>query len=388
MENLIVRPTNSCKGRAVYEDGRPAANLSYGYASENLSRIDPMNPPKTNNRGEFVIEHILPDELFSFWIFPKENTLCVWKRLDPNSTELEFTLKTSEYIELPADWSMAFTHEAIARDMTFAKDSRITFTLPDLHGNILSLEDQRFKNKAVLVNIYGSWCGGCRLEIPYLVDFKNKYQKDGLEIIGIAFERGSKEEILQAVKETAQKFKVNYPLLVGGTTEKAKVGTIINGLELFHGYPTTLYIGRDGLVKHIQTGFWLQPEGHKQWQLKQMEDHIKSLLGIITTNTPSRPIKNEPNLPKTIVSVKRKPGRVSIVKCDDGVHSYAVCLPSDYEKREKCPVLLCFAPGGNGKLAVRKFAFSAERYGWIIAGSLDAKNGPWKTILKAQSAML
>jgi len=105
-------------------------------------------------------------------------------------------------------------------------------------------------------------------------------------------------------------------------------------------------------------------------------------------NTASQPIKNEPNLPKTIVSVKRKAGSVSIVKCDDGVHSYAVCLPSDYEKREKCPVIFCFDPGGDGKLAVRKFAFSAEKYGCIIVGSLDAKNGPWKTILKTQSTML
>jgi len=90
----------------------------------------------------------------------------------------------------------------------------------------------------------------------------------------------------------------------------------------------------------------------------------------------------------TNVSVKRKLGTVSVVKCVDGVHSYAVCLPSDYEKREKCPVIFCFDPSGNGKLAVRKFVFSAEKYGFIIIGSLDAKNGPWETILKAQSAML
>jgi thiol-disulfide isomerase/thioredoxin len=281
VENLIVRPTNNnCSGRVVYEDGRPAANLSYGYASENLFRIDPMNPPKTNSKGEFVIEHILPDELFSFWVFPKKNTFCVWKRLDPNSKNLMFTLKTSEYIELPSDWLTAFTHEGIAKDITFAKDSKIQFGLPDLYGNIISLQDQRFKNKAVLVNIYGSWCGGCRLEIPYLVEFKNKYQKDGLEIIGIAFERGSKEEQLQAVKEIAQEFKVNYPLLIGGFEEREKMGTVINGLELFRGYPTTLYIGRDGLVKHSQAGFWLFPEATKQWQLKLMEDHIRSLLSM------------------------------------------------------------------------------------------------------------
>ena len=269
VENLIVRirRTNSYKGRVLYEDGQPAANLPYGYFSNNLSPVDPMNPPKTNSKGEFVAEHIQSDALFSFWVFPKENTLCVWKRLDPNSKNLEFTLRTSEYIKLPPDWLEGCTHEAIARNMAFAKDSRIQFSLPDLHGNVISLQDQQFKGKAVLVNIYGSWCGGCRLEAPYLVNFKNKYRKEELEIIGIAFELGSKEEQIQAIRNFAQEFKVNYPLLIGGPEEREKIGTVIKGLELFQSYPTTLYIGRDGLVKHIQAGFYLWPQAHKQWQL-------------------------------------------------------------------------------------------------------------------------
>jgi thiol-disulfide isomerase/thioredoxin len=282
VEKLIVRPaTNSCKGMVVFEDGRPAANLSYGYTSVSLdfNPTDPENPPETNNKGQFVIKHILPDELFSFWVFPEPNTLCVWRRLDPNSKDLEFALKTSEYIQLPEDWLRGGrTHESIARNMSFAKDSKIQFSLPDLHGNRISLQDQQFKNKPVLVNIGGSWCGGCRLEIPYLVDFKNKYHKQGLEIIGIAFERGSKEEQLEAVRKTAQEFEVNYPLLIGGSIDKKNVATVIKGLELFKGYPTTIYIDRNGLVKHIQTGFWIHSEPHKQWQLKQMEDQIKSLL--------------------------------------------------------------------------------------------------------------
>lgn len=280
VEKLIVRPaTNSCKGRLLLEDGRPPSNLPYGYLSRSFCPGDYLNPPKTNNKGEFVIEHILPDELFSFWIFPEENTLCVWKRLDPNSKNLEFTLKTSEYIKLPADWlSGGLTHLAIARDTTFAKDSRIRFSLPDLDGNRISLEDEQFKEKAVVVNICGSWCGGCRAEIPYLVEAKNKYQDKGLQVVGILFERGSREEQFEAVRKMSREFKVNYPLLVGGSTDKKNVAAVINGLELFGGYPTTLYIDRSGLVKHIQSGFWIHTEAHKVWQLKQMEDHIKALL--------------------------------------------------------------------------------------------------------------
>ncbi len=267
-------------GSAMFEDGRPAANLVYGYVSQNYpSPINPMHPPKTNNKGEFVIEHIEPNQLFSFWVFLNENDFCFWKRLDPNSKNLNLVIESAEHIELPADWLMARTHEAIAADMTFARNSRIQFGLPDLEGNKISLGDQRFSHKALVVNIFGSWCGGCLQEIPCLIDFKNKYQKDGLEIIGIAFERGSKEDQLQAVKKIAEQYKVNYPLLIGGKAENSQVETVIDGLELFQGYPTTLYIDPNGTVKYIQSGFWLSPEKHKQWQLNQMETHIKSILG-------------------------------------------------------------------------------------------------------------
>ena len=282
VEDLVVRAaSNSCKGRMMFEDGQPAAGLSYGYVSRSFSPIDDWNPPKTNDKGEFLIRHILPDELFSIWVFPEKDTLCVWKRLDPDSKELNFTLKTSEYIKLPSDWLRGgCTHLAIAMDATCAKDSRIQFELPDLNGNIVSLEDEQFKGKAVMVNIWGSWCGGCIMEIPYLVKFKNKYGELGLEIIGIAFEKGAREEQIETIKRVAGKYGINYPLLVGGPREKGRAQTVISGLEHFGGYPTTLYIDRNGLVKHIQSGFWIGTEPHKQWQLKQMEDHIKLVLGM------------------------------------------------------------------------------------------------------------
>lgn len=110
---------------------------------------------------------------------------------------------------------------------------------------------------------------------------------------------------------------------------------------------------------------------------------------VIQLKNPPQPSKTEPKPVKPSAQAPaRKPGAISIIKCDDGVHSYAVCLPSDYEKRENCPVLFCFDPGSDGTQAVRRFAFVAEKYGWIVVGSLNAQNGPWEPILKAQAAML
>ncbi|MHC5139796.1 MAG: carboxypeptidase-like regulatory domain-containing protein, partial [Planctomycetota bacterium] len=96
VENLEVQlAINSCQGTVFFEDGKPASNLPYGYLSESFvsAFIDPMSPPKTDENGQFRIPYLLPDELFSFWIFPKENTLCVWRKLDPNIQEHTFTVK-------------------------------------------------------------------------------------------------------------------------------------------------------------------------------------------------------------------------------------------------------------------------------------------------------
>jgi len=270
--------TVTIKGRVIDSNGQPATNLPYWYVSENLEFADARNAPKTNEKGEFTIERLLPNELFSFLVFPAENTLCVWKRIDPNSKNLEFVLKTADYIELPSDWFPNLMHYTIAMSMTYAPDSKVQFTFEDVNGNKVSLADKQFEHKPLLVNIYGSWCGSCALEIPYLVDFKNKYAKDGLEIIGIAFENGTKDEQIAKIRKTIEKYKINYPVLLGGKPEKDNIRNLIKGLELFYGFPTTLYITRDGKVNHIQVAFFTATESMKQWQLKAMENNIKSLL--------------------------------------------------------------------------------------------------------------
>lgn len=107
-----------------------------------------------------------------------------------------------------------------------------------------------------------------------------------------------------------------------------------------------------------------------------------------TPTTTKRPATTSKKTETVKEKPKRRPGAISIVKCDDGIHSYAACLPSNYEQKKKYPVLFSFDPGADGTEAVRKFAFAAEKYGWIVVGSLNAKNGPWDPIIQAQSAML
>lgn len=86
---------------------------------------------------------------------------------------------------------------------------------------------------------------------------------------------------------------------------------------------------------------------------------------------------------------EKRDDNIKIVTCYDDDHVYAVCLPKNYGKeKRRYPVLFCFDPGGDGVDAVKKFMYAGEKYEWIVVGSLDAKNGPWAPILRAQKAVL
>ncbi len=73
---------------------------------------------------------------------------------------------------------------------------------------------------------------------------------------------------------------------------------------------------------------------------------------------------------------------------DKFTYRYAVRLPPNYNMKTKYPVLFCFDPGANGDDAAKRFAYAADKLNWIIVGSLDAHNGPWPPIKRAQEAML
>ena len=67
--------------------------------------------------------------------------------------------------------------------------------------------------------------------------------------------------------------------------------------------------------------------------------------------------------------------------------AYALYLPKAYDPTKPWPVVFCFDPGGRGEYPVRLLVPTAERLGYVLAGSLDSKNGPWEPILKAQEAL-
>lgn len=109
------------------------------------------------------------------------------------------------------------------------------FTLKTLDGKTVSLAD--YQGKAILVNFWATWCSPCKIEMPWLVDLQQQYGPQGFQVLGIAMDDASPEEI----GKFSRKMGVNYPVLLG--TEA--VGNAYGGLPYL---PTSIYVGRDGKV--------------------------------------------------------------------------------------------------------------------------------------------
>jgi len=109
------------------------------------------------------------------------------------------------------------------------------FTLESLDGTSMRLSDLR--GKAVLLNFWATWCGPCKIEMPWFIELQNEYGAQGLQVVGVAMDDSSKDDIAKFAKEMG----VNYPVLLG----KEAVGDAYGGVPAL---PETFFIGRDGKI--------------------------------------------------------------------------------------------------------------------------------------------
>ena len=91
------------------------------------------------------------------------------------------------------------------------------------------------------MDFWATWCDPCREEIPRFVDLQNEYGSQGLQIIGV-----SMDDEPGPVRDFSQRFKMNYPVVIGN----ARIGEVYGGVL---GLPIAFLIGRDGRIyaKHI-----------------------------------------------------------------------------------------------------------------------------------------
>ena len=125
-----------------------------------------------------------------------------------------------------------------------SKSVSVDFTLKDLEDHDVTLS--QFKGKVVLVNFWATWCGPCKIEIPWLIELQDKYGTRGFTVVGVAMDEEGKGAVAPFVQK--ERFKVrgtpqsmSYPIVLGNDATADKFGGLV-------GFPTSVLISRDGRV--------------------------------------------------------------------------------------------------------------------------------------------
>jgi len=135
-----------------------------------------------------------------------------------------------------------------------------------LDGDSLKLSD--YANKVIVVNIWATWCGPCRLEMPELVKMNNEYKARGLVVLGLATTYNEHNDPAH-VKDYIRSQNVNYKIVWDNGSLAALLVQIVNGRSVI---PQSFVISRDGrIVKHFE-GF--SPLSTPQLMRQAIEDAL------------------------------------------------------------------------------------------------------------------
>jgi thiol-disulfide isomerase/thioredoxin len=136
------------------------------------------------------------------------------------------------------------------------------FSLTTLDGKKVSLSD--YRGRAVLVNFWATWCGPCKVEMPWFEELQKQYAGQGFVILGLADDVDAGKD---AIAKVAQKTGATYPiLLTDGKVQKAYGGVDV--------LPMSFYVDRNGIVVEETTGLGPKDE---------IEAHIKKAIASGTT---------------------------------------------------------------------------------------------------------
>jgi peroxiredoxin len=115
------------------------------------------------------------------------------------------------------------------------------FALKDANGQTVHLAD--YKGKVVLLDFWATWCGPCKIEIPWFMEFEQQFKDRGFAVVGVSMD----EDGWTAVKPYLVRMKVNYRILLGND----QVGTQYGGVDSL---PTTFLIDRQGKIASVHIG--------------------------------------------------------------------------------------------------------------------------------------
>lgn len=159
-------------------------------------------------------------------------------------------------------------------------DNGIEFAFPNLEKQLVRLSDNQFKGKPVIIQLLGSWCPNCMDETRYFVDLYNQRNSEGLEIIGLAFERSEDfNEAKTSLEKSISDLNVPYTMLIAGTTRNS--AEKLPFIDKIKSYPTSIFLDKNHQVIKVHTGFYGPGTGqYYSNYVKETNSLIDSLLAM------------------------------------------------------------------------------------------------------------
>ncbi len=152
---------------------------------------------------------------------------------------------------------------------------KLEFTFPDVNGKMISLADPQFKDKAVIVQLMGSWCPNCMDETRFLSSWYNSRINNNIEIIALDFERIVDFETASInISRLKKQFNINYTILYAGTADKKAAVKSLPMLNRIFAWPTTIFLNKEKEVLKIHSGFSGPATGEEYERFKNWFERI------------------------------------------------------------------------------------------------------------------
>jgi thiol-disulfide isomerase/thioredoxin len=234
--------------------------------------------------GKFILSHFTGERPFYVELTPQSNGSLQLRISSFHDTQTLLALR-------PADArakNLAPPDDPTQHTKLKDPSQPLRFSFPDVNGDIVSDTDERFQGRVVLITVTGSWCPNCHDEAPFLEELYRRYHGLGLEIVALDFEPAEQLQSLSRVRAFIERYGIEYTYLIAG--EPSQLNEKIPQAENLNAWPTTFFIGRNGLVRVIHTGFTSLASGEMDSRLK--DDVRNNIALLIAENVHVAKVRN------------------------------------------------------------------------------------------------
>lgn len=163
------------------------------------------------------------------------------------------------------------------------KNQKFDFSFENTLGKLISIDDEFYDGKSMVVQLMGSWCSNCLDESKFYVDYMNKNELKDIEFVALAFEYAkTKDDALNSIQKLKKQLGINYPILLAqyGSSDKSRALEKFPMLNKIISYPTTIFLDKNKDVIKIHTGFNGPATGEKYTEfINEFNSTIKFLQG-------------------------------------------------------------------------------------------------------------